>query len=159
MIIVSDTSPISNLLQIGEIELLRLTFTRVIIPNAVYREICEVDSSRIALSHFDWIERVSITDISLRDQLLQKVDIGEAEAIVLAVELSADYILIDEALGRKVAREMGLTMTGLLGVLLRAKRDGHIELIKPYIDRLINDVGFRLSAALIDDALYQADEK
>lgn len=53
MIIVSDTSPISNLLHIGEIELLRSTFSRVIIPDAVYREICEVEASRIALSELE----------------------------------------------------------------------------------------------------------
>jgi uncharacterized protein len=159
MIIVSDTSPISNLLQIGEIELLRLIFSRVIIPDAVYREICEVEANRTALIQLDWIERMTVSDTTLRDRLLLTVDPGEADAIALAVELSADYLLIDEALGRSVAKDLGLNITGLLGVLLRAKRDGHITQIKPYLDRLVNEVGFRLSAALIDDALYQAGEK
>jgi uncharacterized protein len=159
MIIVSDTSPISNLLQIGEIELLRLTFSRVIIPDAVYREICEVEANRVALIQLDWIERMTVSDTTLRDRLLLTVDPGEADAIALAVELSADYLLIDEAIGRSVARDLGLNITGLLGVLLRAKRDGHITQIKPYLDKLVNEVGFRLSAALIDDALYQAGEK
>jgi uncharacterized protein len=159
MIIVSDTSPISNLLQIGEIELLRLIFSRVIIPDAVYREICEVEANRTALIQLDWIERMTVSDTTLRDRLLLTVDPGEADAIALAVELSADYLLIDEALGRSVAKDLGLNITGLLGVLLRAKRDGHITQIKPYLGRLVNEAGFRLSAALIDDALYQADEK
>lgn len=159
MIIVSDTSPISNLLQIGEIELLRSTFSRVIIPDAVYLEICEVEASRIALSELEWIERLAVSDSALRDRLLQTLDPGEADAICLALELSADYLLIDESLGRSVARDMGIPITGLLGVLLRAKRDGHIAQIKPYIDRLVNEVGFRLSNALIADALYQANEK
>jgi uncharacterized protein len=159
MIIVSDTSPISNLLQIGEIELLRLIFSRVIIPDAVYHEICEVEANRTALIQLDWIERMTVSDTTLRDRLLLTVDPGEADAIALAVELSADYLLIDEALGRSVAKDLGLNITGLLGVLLRAKRDGHITQIKPYLDRLVNEVGFRLSAALIDDALYQAGEK
>lgn len=159
MIIVSDTSPISNLLQIGEIELLRLTFSRVVIPNAVYHEICEIDANRVALSNLPWIERLTVSDTALRDRLLRIVDPGEADAIALAVELSSDYLLIDEALGRSVAKNLGITITGLLGVLLRAKHDGHIVVVKPYIDRLVNEAGFRLSAALIDDTLHQAGEK
>lgn len=159
MIVVSDTSPISNLLQIGEIELLRLTFSRVIIPDAVHHEICEVETSKSALSELNWIERLTVSDVALRDRLLEIVDPGEAEAITLAVELSCDFLLIDEALGRNVAKKLGITITGLLGVLLRAKNDGHIVLVKPYIDRLVNEAGFRLSASLIDDALQQAGEE
>lgn len=91
--------------------------------------------------------------------MLERIDIGEAEAIALAVEISADYLLIDEAIGRDIARSMGIKITGLLGVLLRAKRGGHVDLIKPYIDRLVNEANFRLSASLIDEALFQAGEK
>ena len=158
MIIVSDTSPISNLLQIGEIDLLRLTFERVIVPENVHHEICRIEANRVALLPLDWIVRAQLSDFTLRDELLGELDPGEAEAIALAVELSANYLLIDEALGRSVARGMGITITGLLGVLLRAKDQGHIKLIRPYIDRLVNEVGFRLSASLIGDALYQANE-
>ncbi|MBP9664839.1 MAG: DUF3368 domain-containing protein [Pyrinomonadaceae bacterium] len=159
MIIVSDTSPISNLLKIGEIDLLRLTFSQVRIPDAVYYEICQVEAHRIALESLDWIERASLADISLRDKLLGSVDIGEAEAIALALELSADYLLIDESMGRNVALEMGLKITGLLGVLLRAKADGHIPLVEPYVNRLVRNASFRLSPALIADTLYQAGER
>jgi len=159
MIIVSDTSPISNLLKIGEIDLLRLTFSQVRIPDAVFVEICRIEAHRIALESLNWIERASLTDVSLLNELRDKVDIGEAEAIALALELSADYLLIDENLGRSIALDMGLKITGLLGVLLRAKADGHISLIEPYVDRLVRDANFRLSPALIADALYQAGER
>lgn len=60
MIIVSDTSPISNLLKINEIELLRLTFGQVKIPGAVYREICHIPENREALENLDWIEGVVV---------------------------------------------------------------------------------------------------
>jgi len=159
MIVVSDTSAISNLLRIGEVDLLKLTFGRVIIPKAVYDEICRIDSHRTALKNLDWIELLEISETSFRDSLLQRVDIGEAEAIALAVELSADYLLIDEAEGRELARSMDIRITGLLGVLSRAKRDHHINLIKPYIDRLVSEANFRLGRSLIDETLFQADEK
>ena len=158
MIIISDTSPISNLLQIGEIDILRAVFDRVMIPPSVYREICEVDQNRRALSNLDWIETRKVTDTALRDKLSQTLDPGEAEAIALAIELSADYLLIDESLGRSVADKLGVKITGLLGVLLQAKDRGHILAVKPYIDRLVSEVGFRLARELIDDVLYQAGE-
>lgn len=158
MIIVSDTSPISNLLQIGEIDILRAVFDRVIIPASVYSEICEVDESRRALADLDWIENREVTDTGLQDQLKQTLDPGEAEAIALAIELSADYLLIDESLGRSVADQLGVRITGLPGVLLQAKDGGHITAVKPYIDRLVAEVGFRLGRELINDVLYQAGE-
>lgn len=159
MIVVSDTSAISNLLRIGEIDLLRLTFSRVLIPTAVYDEIYKIEANRKALENIDWIERVEISEIGLRDELLRRLHKGEAEAIALAVELSADFLLIDEAEGRRVARSMGVRITGLLGVLSRAKIDGHIDLIRPYIDRLVLEANFRLGQSLIDETLFQAGEK
>lgn len=158
MIIVSDTSPISNLLQIGEIDILRAVFDRVIIPISVYREICEVDESRRSLANLDWIEMREVTYTDLQHHLMQTLDPGEAEAIALAIELSADYLLIDESLGREVADQLGVRITGLLGVLLKAKQGGHIPTVRHYIDRLVSEVGFRLGRELINDVLYQAGE-
>lgn len=158
MIVVSDTSSISNLIQIGEIELLRATFSTVVVPDAVYAEICRIESNRIALTSLEWIERKSVSNTTLKDRFLLRLDAGEAEAIVLAMELSADYLLIDESLGREIAKELGLTITGILGVLLRAKSEGHISEIKPFIDRLVNEAGFRLNKNLIANTLYQAGE-
>ena len=126
MIVVSDTSAITNLLKIGEVEILGSVFGRVIIPRSVRDEICGIDS--------------------------------QAKAIALALELSADYLLIDETEGRGIARSMGIRITGLLGVLLRAKQDGHIERVRPCIDRLVIEARFRLSEDLIKAVLYQAGE-
>ena len=158
MIIVSDTSPISNLLQIGEIGILRAVFARVIIPPSVYSEICEVEESRQALANLDWIESREVAETGLQDQLKQTLDPGEAEAIALAIELSADSLLIDESLGRSVADQLGVRITGLLGVLLEAKDGGHISAVRPFIDRLVSEAGFRLGRELINDVLYQAGE-
>lgn len=159
MIVISDTSAISNLLLINEIDILRLTFSRITIPNAVYNEICKVESHRVALTHLDWIEIRDLTDRRLFNTLLEKLDVGEAEAIALAVELQADFLLIDEAHGRSVAEALGLEITGILGVLVRAKDAGHIAEVRPLIDQLLTNADFWMTQAVIDTVLEAAGER
>lgn len=122
MIAVSDTSPVSNLLQIGEIDLLRKLFSRIIVPKAVFDEVCRIVAHKVALSELDWVEVVPLSDHRLRDRLISELDEGEAEAIALAVQLGADYVLIDERKAREIAAFRGLKTTGLLGVLIKAKK-------------------------------------
>jgi hypothetical protein len=86
------------------------------------------------------------------------LDPGEAEAIALALELSADLILLDERDGRSAAERAGLRVTGVLGVLLRAKTDGQIPLIKPDIEALRTQARFFLSARLQEKVLAIAGE-
>jgi hypothetical protein len=74
-----------------------------------------------------------------------RIDLAEAEAIALAVETEADLLLMDERLGRQMARRRGLAYTGLIGVLLEAKRRGHLSAVKPLLDDLFTKAGFRIS--------------
>jgi predicted nucleic acid-binding protein len=90
--------------------------------------------------------------------LAATLDPGEAEAIALALELSADLILLDERDGRSVAERAGLRVTGILGILLRAKDNGQIQSIKPEIDALRTRARFFLSARLQQKALEIAGE-
>ena len=78
----------------------------------------------------------------------RNLDRGEAEAIALALELGADELLIDERLGRREALRLRLSITGLLGVLLVAKRRGLVAMIRPVMDALMTQAGFRLSEQL-----------
>lgn len=159
MIVVSDTSPVTNLLIIGRLDLLRGIFGRVIIPAAVAKELYFIDDHRRALEDLDWIEIVELKDKSLLDSLTQTLDAGEAEAIALSIELSADVVLIDELEGRREARRRGLEVTGLIGVLVEAKKLGLINLVKPEIDSLVRDARFWISSRLISDALKAVGEK
>jgi hypothetical protein len=86
------------------------------------------------------------------------LDLGEAEAIILADNLHADWLLIDEALGRNIAKLHGLHIVGLLGVLLLAKQKGFITEVKPLPDDLINKARFRVSDELYQKILHSAGE-
>lgn len=159
MIVVSDTSPITNLIEIGRLELLRDLFGEVFIPEIVSREATIVEAHRKEIENNAWIKVVDLKDRRIFNSLVNKLDGGEAEAIALALELSADVILIDEMDGRTEALGLGLTVTGLLGVLVRAKKQGLIGAIKPEIERLISDADFWVSTLIVEEALALAGEK
>ena len=158
MIVVSDTSPISNLLQVGEIDLLRQVFGKIVIPTEVFVEICRIESHKEFLIKQDWIKTATLSDTNLKNSLLNNLDSGEAEAIALAVELKADYLLIDEIKGRQIAENYGIKVTGILGVLIKAKKDGLITELKPYLQRLVNDAGFWLNPKLTKKILEMVNE-
>lgn len=88
----------------------------------------------------------------------RRLDPGEANAIVLAIELQATQLLIDERLGRTEAKRQGLRITGILGVLLAAKRQGLIPVVRPILERLIGEANFRISNQLYDETLALAEE-
>lgn len=149
MIVVSDTSPISNLLQIGEIDLLRRIFHKIVVPTEVFAEICQIENHKEFLLKQNWVETAAISDTKLKGILLNSLDGGEAEAIALAVELKADYILMDEIKGRQIAENYGIKVTGIIGVLIKAKEDGLIAEVKPYLQKLVSEAGFWLNPKLI----------
>lgn len=162
MIIVSNTSPISNLIVIGEISLLQRIYPKVLIPPAVHSELTRLPILRLtifSLLDFGWLEIQAPTNLQLLDTLNQTLDPGETEAITLAVELSADRLLIDERLGRSMAASYGLKLRGLLGILINAKQQGLLPVLKPVLDRLINQAGFRVSQALYDRTLQEVEER
>ncbi|NER48099.1 MAG: DUF3368 domain-containing protein [Symploca sp. SIO1B1] len=160
MIVVSNTSPISNLAAIGQLELLEQLYGNVIIPPTVYQELInsgDTDPGTLAVKTLDWIKIQPITESTLVETLQTNLDPGEAEAIALAVELNAQRLIIDERKGRNAAIEMGLRVTGLLGILLAAKQQGYIPLVEPILDNLI-DHGFWVHEKLYLEVLHLAGE-
>lgn len=99
-----------------------------------------------------------VSNVHLVRALRQELDAGEAEAIGLAVESAAELLLMDERLGRDVARHLGIACLGTVGVLVAAKRKGLIPAIKPYLDTLRDRVGFRISDALYRRVLQDQHE-
>lgn len=161
-VIVSDTSPISNLFKIKRLDLLRLVFGKIIVPNAVMDELLELEKRGIDLSEItnaDWIETAEVENfLAVQNLMGSMIDLGESEAIILAKEIKADYLLIDEKLGRKIAESEGLKVIGLLGVLRQAKTIGLIPEIKSILDELRTIARFRIHQSLYELILSEAGE-
>ena len=160
---VSNTSPLSNLASIGRLDLLRTQFSEILIPQAVMRELsAHLDPAALALLQTamrdQWIKPTVTSDSHLLKVLLLHLHAGEAEAISLAAELQADIVLIDEQEGRQFARQASLSVVGVLGILLRAKRSGDLAVIRPEIDALRNKARFFISALLESKVLRAAGE-
>jgi predicted nucleic acid-binding protein len=163
MVVASNTSPISNLTIIGRLNLLRTQFGEILIPGAVLSELGLL-SHPPALQEIQaalrdgWIKSHALRDERVARLLEATLDPGEAEAIALALELSAGLILLDEKDGRSMADRAGLRVTGLLGVLLRAKQDGQIQLVKTEVDALRTQARFFISPQLEEKVLKIAGE-
>ena len=154
MLVVSNTSPLINLAMIGELDLLRKLYEVVYIPQAVFDEIVIKGEGQIGaedIKNSEWIKVLPVQNRLLVKSLFLQLDIGESEAIVLAIEHSANLVLLDEKRGRNIASEFNLRPFGLLGVLVQAKKLGLILEIKPLIDKLRYVAGFWR-----DNKLYQA---
>ena len=159
MIIISDTSPITNLIQLDKLDLLQSLFSDIIIPNEVYEELVVYENHRIMLESIDWITVISVSDTEKVELLKQELDAGEAEAIVLAKELNCDFLLIDERKGREIAQSQNIKITGLLGILIQAKRRGFIPLLRPLLEKLVNGIGFRVNRNLFEHILREVNEE
>lgn len=160
-LIVSNSSPIIHLAKIDQLELLTDFFGELIIPPAVYDE-CIVDGKgrpEVArIKQASWLRVVQVTNQNLVTLLNAEVDRGEAEAIALALETRASLILLDDAEAREKARLYHLKMTGLLGILLRARQSGKIASLSEKLDAL-RHTGFWLNAGLTDRLLREAGER
>jgi len=159
--VVSNTSPIVNLAAIGQLELLRGVFGSIIIPDAVYHEIVVQGAGRAGSSEIpaaEWIVQRSVNNLHVADILKQELGAGEAEALALALEIGADWILLDERLGRRWAARLGLPFTGLLGVLAKAKARSLIPAVKPLMDALRTHAGFWISPSLYQYILASVGE-
>lgn len=161
MSIVSNTSPISNLAKVGELNLIQQLYGMILIPNAVYEELLDERAGEIvitAVQSATWLEIQPVQNQELVSELRNRVNVGEAEAIALAIEVSATRLLIDERLGRRAALDLSLKIIGVLGILLTAKRQGLITVVKPVMDDLIAQANFRISSQLYVSVLNAANE-
>jgi hypothetical protein len=156
--VVSNTTPIISLLKIGKLEILKNLYTEIYVPQEVF---IEIEAGRHKkyysnLLEIDWIKIEQIQNKKSTSYFLD-LDKGEAEAIVLATEIEAELILLDEALGRYHAKHAGLRVTGTIGILIKAKKEGLISELKPLIFEL-KENGVWLSESLIDRILELANE-
>ena len=148
--IISDTSVLIVLERIGELNLLREVFGKVYITNEIKSEY------RQAVP--EWIIIVSVKNKSKIAELNNLMDLGEASAIALALELDDSYLIVDDIQARTIVKKLGIPFIGTAGVLISAKKKGLIKIVKPYLQKL-RSVGFRLSDTVIEDILEQSGER
>ena len=157
--VVSNTTPLISLLKINRLDVLQALYGRISIPLAVYNEIeaGKHKSYYYDLAKLDWINIIAVKDTKAVKYFLD-LDSGEAEAIVLASEIKADVIILDEKLGRFHAKHADLSVTGTICVLIKAKTKGLINEIKPLLNELTaKDVW--ISEKLKNEILSQVGEK
>ena len=130
MIIVADTSPINYLVLIKEIEVLPRLYGKIVIPEAVREELLRPEAPEIVriwtAQAPAWIE--TRTPTSIADSSLARLDAGERDAIMLAAELNAEQLIVDDREGRRIAQERGIPVIGTLGVLKEAAAMGFVDL-------------------------------
>jgi hypothetical protein len=160
MIVVSDATPLIALAKIDKLSLLTELFGRITIPQAVYDEVVTNALNRPgsqAVQKADWID-LRIVDNQIKVAYLRTdLDPGESESLVLAEELNANWILLDEQKARLAAQLIGLNFVGTVGVLLFAKQMKKIDRIRPLLDEL-REKNFHLSKRVYRTVLQQANE-
>jgi uncharacterized protein len=151
--VISNTTSLIALLKIGRLEFLRQLYGEIIIPNAVLEEINKGKNKPYYtdFGSLDWIKVMAVQD---KKALLYFIDLdaGEAEVIVLANEIEADVVIIDETLGRRYASNADLKVTGTMGVLIKAKERGYIDKVKPLLD-LLQEKGIWIGSKLREKIL------
>ena len=147
--IISDTSCLILLDKIGELELLKKLFGKIIITKAISEEFNQ--------DLPDWFEIQSPTNKTYQKILEASLDKGEASAIALAIEQADCLLIMDDLKGRNFAEQLGLKVTGTLGVLVDAKLSGFLKSVKPSFEKIRN-TNFRLTNDLERKALAKAGE-
>jgi uncharacterized protein len=153
--VVSNTSPVSYLHRLDRLELLRDMFGTVLLPDAVEQEL-----SRGRALGFDLPDPRLVPWLELRAAPAanyENLGAGEAAALSLAVSLPGALVLLDDLPARKRAAGLGLTFTGTVGLLSKAKSEGLLTLVAPELERL-QGIGFRMSPAIRTAALVACGE-
>lgn len=159
MVVISDSTAITNLYQIKLLMVVKQLYGEIFIPEGVYQELSNFSDQKALIDQSDWIKICKIKDQNLLNDLLEELDRGEAEAILLAIESQSDLLIIDERKGRQVAKQHGLRLIGILGVLINAKEKGIIPAVKSYMDELVGKAGFYVSKELYEDVLRRVGER
>jgi predicted nucleic acid-binding protein len=124
----------------------------VVIPEKVFQELLVLET-RFAhditeIIQANWLNVFEVNDLTEVNRLRAFLDEGESEAIVLAKEIHAEFLLIDESEGRQIAQQEGLQVIGLIGVLMLAKNKGLVDKVKPILEELREKAKFRIAKSL-----------
>ena len=155
MIVVSDTSSLCYLLLVNQIDVLQALYDVVIIPQAVAHELSAPKTPSVVKNWLayppSWLQ-IQVTEPSQSDEL-KLLDPGEREAILLAEQLNADLVILDDKAARRLAEERGLRIIGLLGILKDASRIGLLDLETTF--EQLRESGFWVAPSLLERLLAE----
>lgn len=158
-IVISNTSPIFYLNRLGYLELMERLYNEIVIPYAVLEELGEgkkTGEDVPEISKYKWI-KVRHISVPSHIKIIPDLGKGEAEALALALEEKQHLLIIDDTLARRIAKLHSLKFTGTAGILLKAKKKGLINEVRPILSRL-KDVGFFLGENVVADILKLSGE-
>lgn len=157
MIVVADASPLVALATCDCLEVLDKLFGEVKVSDSVYEEV--IVQNKLGSDRLKNYLQGKVINAELASLVIEgsSLDRGELSSMVLYKKLQADYLLIDEKLGRRIAKLNNIKVIGSLGILIEAKRKGIIPSIKPQIETLRASTIY-FSSTLLDHALKMASE-
>ncbi len=157
MKVISNASPLIALTNIGQLELLNKLFQKVIIPEAVYKEVVEEGKDKPGATEVkktinQWIEVREVKNLDEVKALRAILDYGEAEVVVLAQEIKADLLILDNKEPRIFAKHLGFKLIGTIGVLILAYEKGYL---KNPIEKILKlrEKGFYISDRLLKEII------
>ena len=159
--VIVNTTPLVALCHVGQLDILKKVYGEIMIPQAVYRELSEKKESKCKKqvdASLDWIHVEKIENQMAKSMFKTQLHDGEVEVMILAKEKNADIVIIDDANAKKHAKYLKLPVTGTLGVLIKAKRQGYISELKPIIQGMI-DKYIYISEKLMRLCLEQVNEE
>ncbi|WP_407483594.1 DUF3368 domain-containing protein [Elizabethkingia meningoseptica] len=148
-LIISDTSCLIILSKIGELDLLKKVYKNIVTTTDIASEFGEKLP--------EWIGILKVTDLHKQQILELQLDKGESSAIALAIEIPNSTVILDDFKARRIATQLGINFTGTIGIIVKAKLNGVIPSIKPFLEK-IEKTNFRISNELKTIALKEANE-
>lgn len=158
--VVVNTTPLIALSHVGLLHLLKQLYGEIIIPEAVYQELAIKKGSvceKAVNNSLSWIRVKKIENQMAKQMYKTQLHDGEVEVMILAKEIIADIVIIDDANAKKHAKYLGLPVTGTLGILIKAKQKGYIDKLKPILYQMVQN-GIYISQGLIEWCLKQVSE-
>lgn len=157
--VVVNSTPLIILCGIGRLDILKEMYQEIYIPVAVFREVTAKNDLACAQlrSAGAWIHIEQIQDYREKKMYKAKLHDGEVEVMILAQEQEAGLVILDDNAAKKTAKYLGLTVTGTLGVLIKAKQQGIIETVRPLLTEMRRN-GFYVSSMVEYMVLEQAGE-
>ncbi len=159
--VIVNTTPLIALCHVGQLNLLKKMYGEIMIPHAVYRELSEKQESvckKQVDASLDWIHVEEIENQMAKSMFKTQLHDGEVEVMILAKERDADIVIIDDANAKKHAKYLKLPVTGTLGVLIKAKKQGYISELKPIIQEMVNK-NIYISEKLVQLCLEMVNEE